>query len=85
MIGGEVVETLAQGDRLWVNCEDHGSQCAIYLDRNGESESITPGDSIWWHTRTAYWTRYDGAGNRVGERDVPLVKIGYSGVPRPSS
>ena len=78
-VGGEVVETIVLDDRVWVNTTDDGDECAIYVERNPESRTITEGDYMWWHGRWAFWTPRNRA-----FFDRALARIGYSGVGRPA-
>lgn len=82
MVGGTVIETIDTGDRVWVNCQDreHGDTCAIYVERTAESRSISRGDHVWWQGRHAMWTP-----RRRSFNDRRLVRIGYSGVTRPTA
>jgi len=80
MIGGIVTEAVVLADRVWVDCVEtcSTSKCAVYCERNTDSELIRPGDSFWWQSGRCYWTPFDKS--RV---DVKINKIGFSGVPRP--
>lgn len=81
MVGGKVIETIVQGDLVWLKCRDlnHPRQtCAIYVERSEDAESVQVGDSLWWQGRYAYWT----PASRVAE-DHPLPRVGYSGNLRP--
>ena len=89
MTGGYVIETiLTTEDTVWINCRDkvnHGT-CGIYVPGTEEARSVSPGDTIWWHGFTAYWTpvtTYDHEGERVGPADIEMNKIGYSTSVRP--
>lgn len=79
MVGGKVVDVVICNEKIWVNCEGAGSEqgetCAVYLERNPDSERILPGDSLWWQGRRAYWTPH---GREFSDRAIP--RIGYSGV-----
>lgn len=82
MVGRKVIETITLNDRVWINCEGRFVECAIYVERTEEAESVSPGDSLWWQSNWAYWTAYDGE-LAVGKEDVKIPRIGFSGVPRP--
>lgn len=83
-VGGRVVEVVpVTPAKVWVNTDDakpprHPNLCAIFVDPEGYD--IQPGDSLWWQSGVAYWTPLDRS---FGASDIPLKKIGYSGVGRP--
>jgi hypothetical protein len=85
-VGGKVVEVVpVDSGKAWVNTTDakppmrpESGFCAVYVDPEGHN--IQPGDSLWWQSGTAYWTPQN---RPYGVSDVPLRKIGYSGVNRP--
>ena len=81
MIGGLVIEAIILPNKVWVNCAEKQSrsQCAIYVERNGDSESILIGDIVWWQGNRAMWTPVD---KRFVEKEIK--RIGFSGVNRPS-
>jgi hypothetical protein len=93
MIGGIVTETIRLADRIWVNCvsseEKSNDHCAIYVERNSQSERIKPADSFWWQGCYALWTPYENkgkSGNRPGrDCDIRIPRIGSSGVSKPLS
>lgn len=82
MVGGKVEETIILDARVWVNCRGTGGErretCAVYVERNADSEAIKPGDSFWWQGGNAYWTPTDR-----GRVDVAIERRSYSGVERP--
>lgn len=82
MVGGIVITTITDGDRIYVNCRGTGCErretCAIYVQSNADSERIRPGDDIWWHGQWAMWTPAD---RRFTDRKIP--RRGYSGVKSP--
>lgn len=84
MVGGMVITTIEDGDRVYVNCRGTGSErrntCAIYVERNTDSEQIRPGDTIWWQSKWAMWTPAD---RRFTDRQIP--RRSYSGVKPPSA
>lgn len=84
MVGGTVITTIEDGDRIYVNCRGTGSEkretCAIYVERNADSDQIRPGDNIWWQGGWAMWTPVD---RRVVEKRIP--RRSYSGVLPPAA
>lgn len=85
MVGGMVITTITDGDRIYVNCQERGfagrrrpDTCAIYVERNANSEQIRPGDSLWWQGKWAMWTPTD---RRVVDKQIP--RRSYSGVKSP--
>lgn len=89
MVGGIVKEVLFVGNRVWVNAKDttYTDECAIYVERNANSERIKPGDSIWWQGRMAMWTPAGSSGyaERQGiDWDIEIPRIGYSGAYHPA-
>lgn len=79
-VGGNVIETIPVGDRVWINTRERqsGHECAIFVEATNESRSVSPGDMLWWQGSVAYWTP---ANKAFIERR--LQRIGYSGVKRP--
>lgn len=66
MVGGIVIEVIKLRGRVWVNCVERDkldtgkhNQCAIYVERNENSESIKLKDSLWWQGRYAMWTPHE--------------------------
>lgn len=83
MVGGIVKEVLIGGDRVWINCVDREhptTECAIYVERNADSENVRKGDSVWWQGRFAMWSEKEWEGR--GEIEIP--RIGYSGARHPA-
>lgn len=81
MVGGMVITTIEDGDRVYINCVDRihpREMCAIYVERNADSEQVRPGDSIWWQGKWARWTPAD---RRVVDKEIP--RRSYSGVKSP--
>jgi hypothetical protein len=83
MVGGKVIETIILNDEVWVNARDNypprkPDECAIYVERNSDSERIAVGDSIWWQGGWAMWTP---ASREFADRKIP--RASYSGVGRP--
>jgi hypothetical protein len=87
MIGGIVTETKQLPDRIWLDCEEQNStsKCAIYVERNENSERIKAGDSVWWQGGYALWTPYGvNRPARAGkDYDIRIPRIGFSGVSKP--
>ena len=83
-VGGRVVEVMkVDAGKWWVNTDDAKpphppNLCAVYVDPEGHE--IQPGDSLWWQGGKCYWTP---RARPFGVFDIPLRKIGYSGVSRP--
>lgn len=72
-----------KGNRVYVNCREvvkrgRPQTCAIYVERNGDSEQMRPGDNIWWQGKRALWTPAD---RRVVDKEIP--RASYSGVRSP--
>jgi len=83
MVGGTVKETVILSDRIWVNCESSGDECAVYVQKDPRALSISPGDAAWWQSGRVYWTPKKN-GKAYAKSDIPLIKIGYSGCRRPT-
>jgi hypothetical protein len=89
MVDGIVIEIIvlseeAYENRVWINCRDsHDDECAIYVERNADSEQIRVGDTLWWQGRRAYWTTHNRASGEFVCVDQPIPRIGCSGVGRP--
>lgn len=92
MVGGDVKEVLIRGDRVWVNakCRTYNDECAIWVERNDDSERIRAGDAIWWQGRHAMWTPAEHRDTpclylRCGiQYDIQIPRIGYSGASHPA-
>ena len=93
MVGGRVLEVCddRQG-RIYVNVGDRIysrlQKCAIYVEKNANSDRIEIGDSLWWQGRYALWTpqdaRRESDGGKCGiDYDIKIPRIGYSGVSHP--
>ena len=86
MVGGEVITTITDGpERIYVNCREkvkrgRARTCAIYVERNADSEQIRVGDTIWWQGKWAMWTPAD---HHVVDKQIP--RASYSGVKSPLS
>lgn len=93
-VGGKVIEVISQftQGRVYINTEEPttGEKCAIFVKHSMEASMISNGDTVWWGLVDAYWTPAEGSrayysSPLVGSRsDIPLERIGYSGVARPS-
>lgn len=77
-VGGDVIEVIGAGDKVWINTSDHGEECAIYVEPTEDAQKIAVGDVLWWQGTSAYWTPR----SRI-RRDVRIPRIGYSGVRPP--
>lgn len=79
MVGGIVIEVVWQDgdDRVFVDCRStrYRDTCAIYVERNADSEQIEVGDRIWWQGPVALWT--PASESRV---EVRIPRCGCSGV-----
>ena len=90
MVRGIVIETINLDDRVWVNSRGvggkHNDQCAIYVEKNAKSLSISEGDRFWWKGRYAMWTPYGSTGKPVGDEfDIEIPRIGLAGVVKPKA
>lgn len=87
MIGGTVIETVDAGDRIWINCREETSECAIYVERDAKARTVAEGDTVWWQGKEAMWTPKDFHPNgRSGiDFDIRLKRIGCSGAQRPAN
>ena len=93
MVGGTVVEVCELPDRvgcLFVDVVDPAypkQHCGIVVQQTLAAECIDIGDQIWWQSGTAYWTpqaTYQLSSLATHkETDIPIPKIGHSGVPHP--
>ncbi len=75
-VGGVVTEVIVQDERVYINTDDGGDRCAIFVDRDANSDSISVGDKCWWQGDHAYWTPIP----HIGREDIILNRRGYSGV-----
>lgn len=82
-VGGVVYEVILQNDRVYIDTveNDSGYHCAIFVDRDENSEKVTKGDIVWWQGGSAYWTTKDR--KTIVERT--LNRRGFSGVKRPET
>jgi hypothetical protein len=65
--------------RVWINVCEHGRECAVFVADTPEARSVSPGDTLWWQGREAFWTPRTKAFS-----DRALRRIGFSGVSRPA-
>ena len=80
-VGGKVTEVIVQEDRVYIDTDDSGDKCAIFVERDKNSEQVAPEDIVWWQGNDAYWTTADR--ETVVERT--LKRRGFSGVNRPDA
>ena len=76
-VGGKVIEVVPNIPRenLWVNTHDGYEECAIYIPARYR---VMIGDTLWWQSGNAYWTR---KGVFVERK---ISRVGFSGVNRPT-
>jgi CxxC motif-containing protein (DUF1111 family) len=67
-IGGKVIETIDTGDKVWVNTNDKHSECAVYVERNAKSRSISEGDMLWWQAGCA-------TGRHMAAKEMPYYPL----------
>ena len=100
MVGGTVLEVCdhpTDRHKIYVNVGERPykriEECAIYVERNANSEKIELGDALWWQGNFAMWTPQT---NRVADSeaerrklkcgvdyDIQIPRIGFSGVNHP--
>ena len=78
-VGGMVTEVIVESERVWIDTNDKGDRCAIFVHKDSNSEQVKVGDIVWWQGGKAFWTTADR--KTVVERT--LRKRGFSGVPKP--
>lgn len=100
MCGGQVIEVCdhpTDKNIIYVNVAYRPyyklEECAIYVERNVNSEQIQIGDALWWQGRHAMWTpqanrltdeESEARGHKCGvDYDIQIPRIGYSGVNHP--
>ena len=81
-VGGTVIEVVWTKDKIWVNTDDHGDECAIYVEPCFKAKCVCPGDKLWWQGSFAYWTPQSHV-EGTGDYDIKIRRIGGSGVSRP--
>ncbi len=79
-VGGVVTEVIVQDERVYIDTDDKGDKCAIFVERDKNSETVSVGDKCWWQGSHAYWTPMPYS----GREDVTLIRRGFSGVSRPN-
>ncbi len=77
-VGGKVIDHKIFDEKVYINTDD-GSQCAIYVERDANSEKVQSGDIVWWQGDRAFWTTKD----RKSQVETVLKRRGFSGVPYP--
>lgn len=84
-----VIETIELPDRMWINTKDiqNNAICAIFLEKNPKSRSISERDMIEWNDFEAFWTpacNLRRAGTVQGlDTEISIKIVGKPGVPRP--
>ena len=78
-VGGEVTEVIVQDERVYIDTDDKGDKCAIFVEKDENSIQVKPKDIVWWQGHRAFWTTKDR--ETVVERT--LIRRGTSGVSRP--
>ena len=78
-VGGKVKDCLIFENRVFINTIDGLVECAINVERDSNSETVVPGDFVWWQGNRAFWTTKD----KISQVDTVLVRRGFSGVPWP--
>ena len=84
-VGGKVIDIVCEPDkgRVYINTDDRGDKCAIFVEYDEYSPLVAIGDIVWWQGGIAYWTTAD-RGYAIALIDHPLKRRGYSGVNRPT-
>lgn len=91
MVGGKVVRTLVESERVVVVVRDNmDKELAVYVEPEENARCVLEGDAVWWQSDKVFWTpRHtkdaleDG---KIGvDFDIPLKRIGYSHEPRERS
>jgi hypothetical protein len=84
-----VIETMELPDKMWINTRDikTGAICAICLEKNFKSRTISERDMLQWKDIDALWTpacnmRREGTVNGM-DTDIVIKMVGVAGVPRP--
>jgi len=77
-VGGKVIDQKIFDDKVYINTSD-GSECAIYVERDKNSERVRVDDIVWWQGNRAFWTTKD----RKSQVEIVLKRRGFSGVPYP--
>lgn len=77
-VGGKVIDHKIFNETVYINTSDD-SECAIYVERDKNSELVKVNDIVWWQGNKAYWTTED----RKTKVEVVLNRRGFSGAPYP--
>ncbi|MCP3669389.1 MAG: hypothetical protein GY814_02915 [Gammaproteobacteria bacterium] len=82
-VGGKVIDIVQEPDkdRVYINTDDKGDKCAIFVEYDEHSRRVAINDIVWWQGGTAYWTTAD----RRTFIEHPLKRLGCSGVSKPTS
>ena len=78
-VGGRVSKVIQQENRIYIDTDDDGDKCAIFVERDSNSEQVKTDDVVWWQGGFAYWTTKDR--KTIVERK--LIRRGFSGVSEP--
>ena len=78
-VGGKVTEVIIQDERVYIDTDDDGDKCAIFVESDENSIQVKSNDIVWWQGGRAFWTTADR--KTVVER--VLIRRGVSGVSRP--
>ena len=78
-VGGNVTDVLVQKDRVYINTNDGSCDCAIFVEKDSNSEKVKINDVVWWQGDWAYWTTAD----RESVIEQKLKRRGFSGVQKP--
>jgi hypothetical protein len=93
MIGGTVIEVVDLATKVYINVAERPynkiETCAIYVERNENSEKIEIGDQIWWQGGFAMWTPAKNRNPNLEklkcgvDYDIQIQRVGFSGVNPP--
>lgn len=78
-VGGKVIDHKIFDEKVYIDTYDDGCKCAIYVERDANSEKVKAGDIVWWQGLKAYWTTKD----RKTQVETVLTRRSFSGVPYP--
>lgn len=86
MVGGTVIEVIQcpEKELVWINCENDGDTCAVYVDWCSKALVVSCGDAVWWQSPWVFWTPKTVGGDTIGPEDVKIPKASGSGVSRPT-
>ena len=79
-VGGKVTEVIILKDKVYIDTDDKGDKCAIYVELDDFSKQVSVDDIVWWQGRCAFWTTKD----RKTHIETILTRLGSSGVNRPN-